>query len=84
MSKRLQVLMRDSDFLALKRHAANLKLTVGEWVRQTLFKTIKQTSSRSPEEKLREIRRAIQCHFPTSDIDQMLREIEQGYTDPHH
>jgi hypothetical protein len=28
---------------------------------------------------MRAVRRAMECNFPTADIDQMLREIEQGY-----
>jgi hypothetical protein len=39
-------------------------------------------SSGQAERKLQAIRDAMQYSFPTADIDQMLREIEQGYVNP--
>jgi hypothetical protein len=45
-----------------------------------------QKSVRDPEAKLRAIRRAVENPNPPPavDIDQMLREIEQGYLSDLH
>jgi hypothetical protein len=57
------------------------KLTVGEWVRRTLREARQQKSVRDPAVKLAAIRRAVEnpSAVPEVDVDQMLREIEQGY-----
>jgi hypothetical protein len=66
--------MSDIQLLAQREH-----LTVGEWVRRTLREARRHQSVGDPEAKLKAIRRAVEYSFPTADIDQMLREIEQGY-----
>jgi hypothetical protein len=79
MSKRLQVLLADDEMADFKLLAERERLTVGEWVRRTLREERKRKSLKDPEAKLKAIRRAAEYSFPTADIDQMLREIEQGY-----
>jgi len=66
--------MSDIQILAQREH-----LTVGEWVRRTLREARAQKSVKDPAAKLEAIRRAAEYNFPEVDIDQMLREIEQGY-----
>lgn len=66
--------MSDIQILAQREH-----LTVGEWVRRTLREARAQESVKDPAAKLEAIRRAAEYNFPEVDIDQMLREIEQGY-----
>jgi hypothetical protein len=67
-----------SDIQILAKHE---QLSVGEWVRRTLREARKQKSVRDPAVKLAAIRRAAESasNVPEVDIDQMLREIEQGY-----
>jgi hypothetical protein len=67
-----------SDIQTLAKHE---QLTVGEWVRRTLREARKQKSVRDPAAKLAAIRRAAESasSVPEVNIDQMLREIEQGY-----
>ncbi|MXY60453.1 MAG: antitoxin [Chloroflexi bacterium] len=77
MTKRLQVLLDEDDYQAIKSAAHAQRMTIAEWVRQTLRKA-KRTSPKSVEEKLRAIRDAYRHNHPTADIDVMLREIEAG------
>jgi hypothetical protein len=79
MSKRLQVLLADDEMSDIRLLAQRERLTVGEWVRRTLREARTQQSVKDPAVKLKAIRRAAEYSFPTADIDQMLREIEQGY-----
>ena len=79
MSKRLQVLLADEEMSDIRILAQREQLTVGEWVRRTLREARTHRSVKDPEAKLKAIRRAAECNFPTADIDQMLRDIEQGY-----
>jgi hypothetical protein len=81
MSKRLQVLLADDEMSEIQILAKREQLTVGEWVRRTLREARKQKSMRDPAAKLAAIRRAVEDSpgVPEVDIDQMLREIEQGY-----
>ena len=81
MSKRLQVLLPDSEMDELQRIADSEKVTVGEWVRQALRNERARKSSKDPAAKIKAIRDAAKLEFPTADIDQMLAEIAQGY--PH-
>ena len=81
MSKRLQVLLADEEMSDIRILAQREHVTVGEWVRRTLREAREQKSLKDPEVKLAAIRRAVENPDPTPavDIDQMLREIEQGY-----
>jgi hypothetical protein len=54
-------------------------LTVSEWVRQSLRDARREELVGAPTKKLQVIRTAVKHAFPTSDIDQMIGEIEAGY-----
>ena len=79
MSKRLQVLLADREMSDIRLFARREGLTVGEWVRRTLRQASTRQSVNDPESKLKAIRSAAECSFPTADIDRMLKEIERGY-----
>jgi hypothetical protein len=79
MSKRLQVLLADQEFSEIQRFAERERLTVGEWVRQTLREARMRRPVNDPATKPKAIRRAAEYSGPTAEIDQMLREIERGY-----
>jgi hypothetical protein len=79
MSKRLQVLLPDSEMEEIRKLAKREHVAVGEWVRRTLRTARAAQSMGDPRVKLNAIRKAATYSFPTADIDQMLREIEQGY-----
>jgi hypothetical protein len=63
----------------IQQLAGREQLTVGAWVRRSLRETRARQSMADSGAKLKAIRRAAAHTFPTSDIDQMLREIERGY-----
>jgi hypothetical protein len=79
MSKRLQVLIPDSEMSDIQRLAKRERLTVGEWVRRTLRDARASRPVIDPETKLKAVRRGAKYNFPTADIDRMLGEIERGY-----
>ncbi len=81
MSKRLQVLLPDSEMEEIRRIARRHRLTVGEWVRQVLRAAQSRQPAADPGVKLKAVRQAAECSFPTAEIGQMLAEIERGY---HH
>jgi Ribbon-helix-helix protein, copG family len=79
MSKRLQVLLPDQEMSEIQRLARRERLTVGEWVRRALREARAGKPAHEPETKLKAVRRATECSFPTADLDQMLSEIERDY-----
>ena len=79
MSKRLQVLLPDREMADVQRVAKRERLTVGEWVRRALREARASRPAIEPETKLKAVRRAATYSFPTSDVEQMLSEIERGY-----
>jgi tellurite resistance protein len=79
MTKRLQVLLDETELEEIRQIAERERMTVAEWVRQTLRAARKERSRISPETKLEATRKAAEHAFPVSGIDGMLEEIERGY-----
>ena len=79
MSKRLQVMLSDTEMSDIQRLAKRERLTVGEWVRRVLRDARAARPAIDPETKLKAVRRGAQYSFPTADLEQMLSEIERGY-----
>jgi hypothetical protein len=79
MSKRLQVLLDETELAEIRRTARRQKLTTAAWVRQALRSARRAEASSDPGKKLTAVRAAARHRFPTADIDQMLGEIERGY-----
>ena len=79
MSKRLQVLLDDREMRDIQRTAKRQQMTVAEWVRQVLRAAHRQVPLTDAKKKIGVVRTAARYEFPTGDIDQMLREIDQGY-----
>lgn len=77
MSKRLQVLFDEEEFLEIQVSARRSRMTVAEWVRQALRRA-RQDHSATVETKLAAVAEAARHEFPTADIDVMLREIDAG------
>ena len=80
MSKRLQVILDDEELLEIQRIAELKQMTVAEWVRQTLRAARRGESTGDPGHKLAAIRAAARNSFPTADVDEMVEQIEAGYT----
>jgi hypothetical protein len=81
MTKRLQVLLEDSEWRELKRSARAEKTTIAEWVRRAIRHARNNSSSEDVERKLAAINAAARHAFPAPDIEEMNAEIERGYRD---
>ena len=79
MSKRLQVLLEDKELRQIQKIARENRMTVAEWVRQAFRAARAGVAAGDSSMKLQAVRRASKHGFPTADVYQMLREIEQGY-----
>ena len=82
MSKRLQVLLEESELREIQKLARRGNMTVAEWVRQALRAARRQRTGTDPDRKLAVIRNAARHSFPTADVDAMLDEIARGYGEP--
>lgn len=83
MSKqRLQVLLDEPELEELREAARRQGVPLSEWVRRALREARRREPRGDLESKLRAVRRAVQYEGPTGDIEQMLAEIEKGYTEP--
>ncbi len=79
MSKRLQVLLEESEFDDLREAARRQGVPVSEWVRRALREERRREPRGDIDSKLRAVRDAARHEFPTAEIDQMLTEIERGH-----
>jgi len=79
MSKRLQVLLEESEFREIQRLAKGKRMTVAEWVRQVLRAARQREPQGDLGRKVEVVRTASLHSFPTGEIAQINREIEQGY-----
>ena len=79
MTTRLQVLIEDDEIAEIRRVARRHRMTVAEWVRQALRQARRDEPDSDPRRKLAAVREAARGAYPTSDIPQMLTEIEGGY-----
>ena len=77
MSKRLQVLFEDAEYLEIQASAHRCRMTVAEWVRQALRRA-RHDHPATVDAKLAAVAEATRHELPTADIDVMLREIESG------
>lgn len=82
MSKRLQVLLEESELRDIQRTARRRRMTVAEWVRQALRAARRGEPRTDARKKIQVVRAAAEHAFPTADIDEMLDQIEKGYRDP--
>ena len=78
MTKRLQVLLDDAELREIRRVARSQRVTVAEWVRQSLRAARRAVPRGDALRKLATIRAAAKHSFPAPDIEQMLAEIGRG------
>jgi hypothetical protein len=79
MSKRLQVLLDESELADVQEAARRQRMTTAEWVRQAIRAARRNAPGGDVKKKLEVVRAAARHSFPTADVDQMLAEIERGY-----
>lgn len=82
MSKRLQVLLEDSEYARFSAQAGLRGLSLAEWVRHALRAASREEPQGSVSKKIAAIRASARYEFPTADIDRMLDEISAGYGQP--
>ena len=73
MSKRLQVLLYEDEYLEIQAIARRRRMIVSEWIRRALRKAM-DDQPYTTEAKLRAIANASRHSFPTADIETMLGE----------
>ena len=73
MSKRLQVLLYEDEYLEIQAIARRRRMIVSEWIRRALRKAMDDQPG-TAEAKLRAIAGASRHSFPTADIETMLGE----------
>ena len=71
--------MDDEELDEIREVARRHRLTVAEWVRQSLRVARSEEPRGSVTRKLEALERATRHSFPAPDIEQMLAEIERGY-----
>ncbi|MGI8617518.1 MAG: ribbon-helix-helix protein, CopG family [Gemmatimonadaceae bacterium] len=79
MSKRLQVVLDDSEYRDLERWARRQRTTVSAVVRRAIRELRQSEPTREPQRKLQVVREAARHAYPAPEIAQVLAEIERGY-----
>jgi len=79
MSHRLQILLEPDEIAAVRAAARRRRLTVSEYVRQTLREARLGEPSTGTAQKLLVIREAAAHAYPTADPEAMEAEIARGY-----
>lgn len=79
MPKRLRIVLRDSEYLEIKRLARLRRISISEWVHKALTTARHRESVGNIEKKLKALRTAMKFEFATGDIGDILAEIERGY-----
>jgi hypothetical protein len=79
MSKRLQVILKDSEYREIQRLARSRRMSIAAWVRQAFDLALRGEPGAGVGKKLAVIRAAVRHVFPSADINRMLADIESGY-----
>jgi len=82
MSKRLQVILKDSEYREIQLVARARHMSIADRVRQALELARREDALGSMAKKLEAVQRAAQGQYPAGDIESMLSEIEAGYCAP--
>ncbi len=78
MAKRLQVILRDSEYRQIQKIARSRRMSLAEWVRQTLDLARRREPMGDAGKKLEVIRAAVRHRYPTGDSASILAEIAGG------
>lgn len=70
--------MGEDELDEIRAAARRRRMTVAEWVRQSLREARKGEPGRTVDEKLRSLEEARRHSHPTGDIEEMLEEIARG------
>lgn len=75
MTKRLQIVLRDTEYREIQRAARARRITAAEWVRLALELALLREPLSLVAKKLEAARAAAQHSFPSGDIESILSEI---------
>jgi hypothetical protein len=78
MSKRLQILVPESEYQHILRTAKKRKKSVSELTREGLRLILEIEGEMSPQERLAKVMSFSRYSAPTADITEMLAQIEAG------
>ncbi|MFQ5738480.1 MAG: antitoxin [Acidobacteriota bacterium] len=78
MSTRVQIVIDEEEARRLRRCAERAGLTLSEWARRALRRAETAQEGPSPEQKCIALEAALECDYPTGEIEQILSEIEGG------
>jgi hypothetical protein len=78
MAKRLQVILKDPEYLEIQRVARSRRMSIAEWVRQPLDLARRREPVGGASKKLEVIRAAAEHEYPTSDIEGMQLVAASG------
>jgi len=78
MTRRLQVLLDETELQEMQRAARAQRMTVAAWVRQALRAARLAPPLGDPQRKLAGVHAAVRHEFTTADIDEMLADIDKG------
>lgn len=71
--------MSEEEYSRLKAYAKLKRMPVGEWVRRVLGRALDDESVKPADQKLKALQMGLSNNHPAPDIQQMNREIEEGY-----
>ena len=78
MSTRLQIIVSEEEIEELRKCADREGVTLSEWARRALRRARASQLGPTPELKLKVLEQALQRGHPTSNMDEMLDDIERG------
>ena len=78
MSKRLQIVLPDDEYVAVERAARRRSKPISQLVRESLRRTVAEPEEMSPDERIAAILRFARFSGPSADIDEILADIERG------
>jgi hypothetical protein len=78
MSKRLQVIMPDDEYEAVRRAARRRGTPVSQLVRESLRRSVAEQIEMDPERRIAAILRFARFSGPTGNIEELLADIERG------
>ena len=70
--------MDESELKDFQRRAGREGLSLSEWVRRVLREAARAPAAPNHELRLEALERALQCGYPTAEVDVMLAEIDAG------
>lgn len=72
--------MDNSEYRAFQKLAERIQMSLGEWVRLAMRSFAQNYSTKNPDQKMLALRQAAEQKFPSGEIDDILSQINSGYT----